>query len=193
MAHATLSPQVLLWEYYGTCKAGDVPLLSVPRCLAAMLGIHFWWQCPNLLWAPSPPALFWDESAGSTSLGIHQHSKAMTAAAGTCAMLEKYPIVPAFPASWAPLLTHPLDVAPFPGSPSPVPWPTLRRIFLACFSLTATSCALMALLMLTVCKREVIEGVRWEGLKLPYTLRPSGSAMAGSHSGPQSLLVPAGC
>lgn len=53
----------------GTCKAGAVPPLSLPRCLAGMLGIHFWWQCPSLLWAPSPPAFSWDGSARSTKPG----------------------------------------------------------------------------------------------------------------------------
>lgn len=75
-------PPALLWEHHGTCKAGATPLLSLPRRLAGMLGIHFWWQCPSLLWALSPPAFSWDGSAGSTSLGTYQHSKAVTAVAG---------------------------------------------------------------------------------------------------------------
>lgn len=68
----------------------------------------------------------------------------------------------------AALLLPLFRVAPAPLPCSLVPQPTLGRIFLACFSLTATSCALIALLMLTVYKREVVEGgVRWEGFGLP--------------------------
>lgn len=174
-----------------------------------MLGIHFWWQCPNLLRAPSPPALSWDGSAGSTSHGTYQHSNAVTAGVGTPCHAGKISNVvnstprsdPASPAPWAPLLIHPLDAAPFPGSPSPaptllVPWPALRRIFLACFSLTATSCALMALLMLTVCKREVMEGgemgrVEAPSRSPPRSLRPSGSASTCQWLGP--IQVPSPC
>lgn len=48
---------------------------------------------------------------------------------------------------------------------------TDKRIFLACFSLTATSCVLMALLMLTACGREREKENLFLGLKATRSRR----------------------
>lgn len=121
---------------------------------------------------------------------------------------------PQHPSSWLAALVRPRQLLSprtastlplFRAAPALLPrsfvlQPASGRIFLACFSLTATSCALMALLMLTVCKREAGGGgehVRWEGLGPP---RPPETprlcrhlSVAGSHPGPWPWLVPAGC